>query len=149
MLGSMLSYTPGVQVRPINADAPGQLSGLTSRAPRTAQQQSFNLPASLRNANTQGQWDEMNRVNTDRYKASSAAEASSLGRQMGQANSQNVFNTLQSATGAANNYYDTMTQGLRGQQQNELGWLQGMTDLNNRRMQMFTPMLGQMMMGSY
>lgn len=144
-----MNYTPGVQVRPVSTALPTALGAIGKQAPRTSQQQAFNTPAYLRNNTSQEQWGEMNRGNQDRYRANLAQGQASMGRGMQQANNQNLFGSLLDATNAANNFYDVSTNAIRGDQQNQLGWLQGMTDLNRRKSQTFMPMLGSLLGGGF
>lgn len=144
---AQLGYTPGINVRPVSTALPTKLGAIPTTAPRTAQQQAFNMPAYLRNNTTAGQWDELNRANQDRYRADLSRGQSTMGRQMQQANLGHMFDTLQSATGAANNYYDTMSNAIQGDRQNQAGWITGLGQLNANRMNTFMPFLGGFMQG--
>lgn len=142
-----LNFTPATQVRPISSTLPTALGALPKTAPRTAQQQAFNTPAYMRNNTSQGQWDELNRANQDRYRGSLASGQASMGRMMGQANTQHMFDTLGQATQSANNYYDTMSNAIQGDRQNQAGWITGLSNLNANRMNTFMPMFGGFMQG--
>lgn len=133
MLGSLLNYTPSINAGPVSTQLPAQMSAVSKQAPRTAQQQSFNLPAYMRQNTSQGQWNEMNRSNQDRYRASLATGQNQLGRQMQQANTNQHVASLGAATNAADNFYDTMSNAIQGDRQNQVGWYQGLSDLQQRR----------------
>lgn len=142
-----LNFTPATQVRPVSSTLPNALGSIPKTAPRTAQQQAFNTPAYMRNNTSQGQWDELNRANQDRYRGSLASGQASMGRMMSQANTQNMFDTLGQATQSANNYYDTMSNAIQGDRQNQAGWITGLSNLNANRMNTFMPMFGGFMQG--
>lgn len=142
-----LNFTPATQVRPVSNTLPTALGALPQTAPRTAQQQAFNMPASMRNNTSEEQWGELNRANQDRYRGSLASGQSQMGRQMQRANTQHLFDTLGQATQSANNYYDTMSSALAGDRQNQAGWITGLSNLNANRMNTFMPMLGGFMQG--
>lgn len=135
MLGSMMSYTPSIGTGPVSTALPQQLGALSKTAPRTAQQQAFNLPAYMRQNTSQGQWNEMNRANQDRYRGSLASGQNIAGRQMAQTNAQHQLASTQAASGAANNYFDTMSNAIQGDRQNQVGWYQGLSDLQRRYQQ--------------
>jgi hypothetical protein len=134
MLGSMLNYTPSINVGPISTQLPAQVSAISKQAPRTAQQQSFNLPAYMRQNTSQGQWNEMNRSNQDRYRSSLATGQNQLGRQMQQANTNQTVASLGAANDAADGYYDVMSNAMQADRNNRVGWYQGLSNLHQRQM---------------
>lgn len=149
MLGSMLNYTPSIGVGPVSTALPQQLAGLSQSAPRSAQQQAFNLPAYMRGSTSQGQWNEMNTANQNRYRASLGEGQSHLGRQMQQANTGQMMSSLGAANNASNQYSDIMSNAIQGDRTNQANWYSGLSDLAARRQQTFGPMLGSLFGGAF
>lgn len=135
MLGSLMNYTPSIKVGPVSSSLPAQMSVISKQTPRTAQQQAFNLPAYMRQNTSQGQWNEMNVANQNRYRSGLATGQNQLGRQMTQANNNQHIASLSAANNAANDYYDVMSSAIQGDRQNQAGWYQGLSDLQRRYQQ--------------
>jgi murein L,D-transpeptidase YcbB/YkuD len=147
MLGQAFNYTPGIQVGGINSAIPNKLAGMSTQAPRTAAQGMMNLPAYMRKrAGTGQQMQERETQNQDGYRAAMQSGKTTLGRQFGAANQEHELNSMQAANSAANQYHNTMLQGM--QQQQQLAQNAAMAGMQQTQ-QFMAPMLGQAFSGGW